>query len=220
MVDQTVSAPPILPSSEIVATNVSAEDYMEHYAEEHHEWVKGVVVKMAPVSLKHVVLTDYIRQVLKAYFSLNPIGTVVGEPFVMHVAATDSYREPDLQVILNSNPGELTDTAMIGPADICIEVVSPTSVTRDYGKKFEEYEKGGVREYWIIDPLREDCRFYRLDKNGIYRPFYPDDDGHYQTPNLPKLMLHVPMFWQEELPDFFAIGRAVQTMFKDEPLPK
>ena len=43
---------------------------------------------------------------------------------------------------------------MNGAADICIEVISPESVIRDRGEKFEEYERGGVGEYWIFDYLR------------------------------------------------------------------
>jgi Uma2 family endonuclease len=199
----------------VVVAQVSAEEYMERYAADHYEWVKGVAIKMTPVSLKHDSLRHYLRQLLDAYFSLNPIGIVIGEPFVMRLETTASYREPDLQVILNSNPGNLTDTAMLGPADICIEVVSQESVTRDYGEKFEEYEKGGVGEYWIIDPAREVCHFYRLQESKLYTVCNPDEQGFYRTPRLPLLVLHVPTLWQEKLPDFFAIGQTVQEMIKE-----
>ncbi|MGF1507841.1 MAG: Uma2 family endonuclease [Anaerolineae bacterium] len=119
---------------------ISAEEYMATYAHDFHEWVNGEVIKMSPVSLKHDRLADYLRNLLTAYLALNPIGQVVAAPFVMRIDITNSRREPDLQVILNSNPGELTDIAMVGAADICIEVVSAESVVRDYGHKFAEYE--------------------------------------------------------------------------------
>ena len=35
--------------------------------------------------------------------------------------------------------------------EIVIEVVSPSSVHRDYEEKPEEYLQFGVREYWIVD---------------------------------------------------------------------
>lgn len=213
MTTLTVAAPVVLPASEIIATGVSVEDYMRLYAETHHEWVEGVVVKMSPVTLQHDALTIYLRQWLNAYFALNPMGRVAGEPFVMQMDAVGRSREPDLQVILNDNPGQLTHTVMIGPADICIEVVSPESVARDYGDKFTEYEKAGVREYWIIDPLRQRCDFNRRGDAGLFAEIEPDDTDHYRTPLLPKLALHVPTLWQATLPDFFAIGQAVQAMF-------
>lgn len=132
----------------------------------------------------------------------------------MRLDAIGRIREPDLQIILNNNPGQLTDTAMNGPADICLEVVSPESVARDYGDKFNEYEKAGVREYWIIDPIRQRCDFNRRSEAGIYIEMEPDDQGYYHTPLLPKLALHVPTLWKDPLPNFFAIGQAVQAMLE------
>ena len=165
-----------VPSGEIVATDVSAEEYMQHYAADFHEWVKGTVIKMSPVSLKHLAnLTEYLNFLLAAYFALRPIGKLINQPFVMRVDATESRREPDLQIVLEDNPGELSETAMIGAADICIEVVSKESTARDYGDKFDEYEQGGVREYWIIDPIRQECRFNRLNDAGVYNAVTIED---------------------------------------------
>ena len=202
------------PPKNIVATGVSFEAYMERYAADFHEWVKGDVFKMSPVSRWHDLISTYLRQVLDAYFTLNPIGQAVTAPFVMRVDAIEIAREPDLQIILNANPGEFTETAMIGPADICIEVVSPESVERDHGTKFAEYERAGVGEYWIIDPIRRECRFYRLNETGIYIAVQPDANDDYYTPKLPKLALHVPTFWQGELPDIITTVQAVQAMLE------
>ncbi|MCD4685310.1 MAG: Uma2 family endonuclease [Anaerolineae bacterium] len=211
-----VPAPTTLPSDKIVATGVSADEYMAHYAETFHEWVEGAVIKMSPASLRHTLLTQYLIQWLNAYFALRPVGQVFNAPFVMRLDEVKRAREPDLQIVLKDNPGELTDTAMIGPADICIEVVSPESVARDYGVKFNEYEKAGVREYWIIDPLRQRCDFNRRGDSGMYTQMKPDDTGEYHTPLLPHLTLHVPTLWQETLPDVIAIVQAVQAMVAAE----
>lgn len=201
---------------ETVAAEVSYDEYMARYAADFYEWAGGAVIKMSPVTARHDGLTYYLRTVLASYFALRAIGTVRGEPFVMRLPATDSAREPDLQVILHTNPGDLTDTAMIGPADLCIEVVSSESVERDYGEKFAEYEKAGVREYWIIDPLRQEAHFYRLDEVGLYRRQTEDADGNYHTPQLPGLALHIPTLWQPTLPDPIAVGQAVRAMLGEK----
>ncbi len=213
MATLTFTAPTTLPAGEIIAAGVSVDEYLAQYAETFHEWAEGVVIKMSPVSAQHTLLTQYLIQWLNAYFSLKPIGRVFNAPFVMRLDTVGRVREPDLQIILNDNPGQLTDTGMIGPADICIEVVSPESVERDYGAKFSEYEKAGVREYWVIDPLRQRCDFNRRSESGIYIEMEPDDGGTYRTPLLPKLALHVPTLWREPLPDLLAIVQAVQAMF-------
>ncbi|MFN8448945.1 MAG: Uma2 family endonuclease [Anaerolineae bacterium] len=202
------------PAGKIVARDVSEDDYMEHYAAHHHEWVRGYVIRMAPIRLQHNDLIDYLRDLLRIYFVLNPTGRVVGEPFVMRLAAVESRREPDLQVILEANLPNLKDTYMDGPADICIEVVSPSNAAVDYGEKLEEYEQGGVGEYWLFDPQRRAAYFYRQQETGGYLSVSPDADGDYRTPRLPKFALHVPTLWQDELPNVIQITESVRGMLK------
>ncbi|RMF78001.1 MAG: Uma2 family endonuclease, partial [Chloroflexi bacterium] len=183
MSEQIMTPPEVVeyPAGKIVALNVTADDYMRDYAADYHEWVRGCVIKMSPVSNTHDEYDGYLYLLLKAYFAHNPIGVVKKAPFVMRLDAVGSRREPDLQIILKDNPGELTETAMIGAADICIEIVSQESVARDYGDKFAEYEAAGVREYWLFDPIRQATHFHRLNEDGHYKEQQPDEDGYYST---------------------------------------
>lgn len=190
---------------------VSFDEYMEHYAHDFYEWVDGELIPMSPQSYVHFKLIAYLFDVLRAYLDLRAIGEVIIAPFVMKLEATGSGREPDLQIILKTNPGQRTETAMIGPADICIEVVSQESVTRDYGDKLQEYEKAGVREYWLFDPARRAALFYRLNDEGVYN-LMAVEDQHYRTPLLPGLVIHIPTLWQEELPGIMTIVEVVRAM--------
>lgn len=206
---------PILPSGEIIASDVPLEVYMLQYASDHCEWVEGFVVKMSPATIVHNNLIKYLSQLLDAYFELRAIGIVILQPFVMRLPAfPNRRREPDLLIILKTNPHQLTPTYMDGPADLCIEVVSEDSVARDHGEKFDEYEKGGVSEYWIIDPLRAESRFYRLNAHGRYVRQSEDGQGNYRTPALPGFMMHVPALWETPLAGPGAIARAVEVMLK------
>lgn len=202
---------------EIVATGVSIEDYMEHYAGQHCEWVEGTVIKMSPGSLQHTKLIYYLYLLFDAFFELRPIGEAIGQPFVMRLPdVPNRRREPDVLIVLKTNPHELNDTYMDGPADLVIEVVSEESAERDHGEKFIEYERGGVPEYWIIDPLREETRFYQRDDKGRYRRQTEDSAGNYTTPALPGLKLHVPTPWQDDLPGPAAIVKAVRAMLESQ----
>lgn len=203
------------PYTDVVAEDVPADEYMEKYAEHHYEWVKGYVVKMSPVTSTHDAVSKYLHRLLDAYFALNPIGDTRADPFVMRLDAIPSRRQPDIQVILGDNRANLTETYMDGGADICIEVVSLESTARDYGDKLIEYEKGGVREYWIIDPMRKRCTFNRLGDDGKYNIITPDDDT-YHTPLLPKLALHIPTLWRGTLPHVIEIVEAVRGMMADK----
>jgi Uma2 family endonuclease len=199
----------------IVATGVSEAEYMERYAADFCEYVEGVVFRMMPVTLQHDDITRYLRLLLDTYFALRPLGRALAAPYVMKASAEARRREPDLQIILKTNPGQVTDTAMLGPADICIEVVSEGSEELDYGTKFVEYERAEVKEYWLLDSVRRDHRFFRLNEQGIYIAQSLTNDGAYSTPLLPGLKLAVDRLWQMPLPDPIQTVQTIQDMLKD-----
>ena len=200
----------------IQATNVTFDEYMQDYAHDGYEWIDGVVIKVSPVTNEHDLLMIHFSYLLGAYFESRPIGIVHRQPFVMKLSEIRRGREPDLQIILNDNPHQYTKTGMLGPADICIEIVSQESITRDYENKRAEYEAGGVGEYWIIDPLEQRCTFYRQSGEGKFVAVEPDADGNYHTPRLPGLAVNVPLLWQDELPGPGETVLAVQKMLADE----
>jgi len=201
-----------------VTTGISWDDYMQRYAADHYEWRDGKVFKMSPVHEKHDILSRYLSNLIEAYLTLNPIGKIREEPFVMRLnlgKEKKAAREPDIQVILGDNLDNLTDTYMDGPADICMEIISPESVDRDYSTKFDEYQKAGVPEYWIIDPLNTKTTFYRLDEQGKYQQQALVNDA-YTTPKLPKLTLHVPTLWQDPTPGIIQVVEHVKQMLAED----
>lgn len=200
------------PAGNIIAENVSLETYMKRYAAHFCEYVEGYVIKISFSSLPYINRLGFLYVLLRAYFSFRPIGQVMTQPFVMRLPEfPNRRREPDLFIVLNTNPHELTDTYIDGPADIVIEIISPESLARDRGEKFEEYEKGGVPEYWLFDPERKDAGFYRLNANGKYE-LQDIGDDMYITPLLPDFQLQVSTLWQAELPGVVDVVKAVADM--------
>lgn len=206
---EMIAPPPVETSEQI---GISEADYMEHWAEQRYEWAKGVLFTMTPISSEHDVLIRYSSNMLEAYFEFRPIGRIRRDPFVMRLEGISS-RQPDIQVILHSNPHPLKPTYMDGPADICIEITSPGSVKTDRGDKFVEYEKGGVGEYWIFDPQRRESLFYRLNASGVYQS-QPLENDTYATPLLPGLKIHVPTLWlpEGEIPGVVTVVKMVEAM--------
>jgi Uma2 family endonuclease len=99
-----------------------------------------------------------------------------------------------------------------GPPDLAVEIVSAESRARDYGTKLDEYERAGVREYWIVDPLRDDVLFYQRDDQGIFRRTDPDAGGRYHSAVLPGLTLEVALLWRDPLPNFWEVADLVRAM--------
>jgi Uma2 family endonuclease len=202
---------------EVIAQQISEDDYMALYAEHFCEWIQGTVIKMSPVTAEHDDLTIYLRQLLNAYFALRPLGFVKNAPFVMQVAPGQPRREPDLQVILEDRRAAFTETAMLGPATIVIEVISNSTRAIDFGDKFTEYETGGVQEYWLLDPLRQEAHFYRRNAKGIFMPQGLSADQDYLTPLLPDFGLHVPTLWQAPLPGIIQVVQQMTALLQPPP---
>jgi Uma2 family endonuclease len=212
MIADLHEAPVLEVNETILETDVSFEDYLERYAADFCEWVGGTVIKMSPIHERHDELTQFFVLLMRAYFELRPIGTLRTAPFVMRLATTRRGREPDLQIILGTNPHPLRPTYMDGPADIVIEVLSPGTEQVDRETKLLEYQAGGVKEYWWFDSMAREARFYRLGADGVFVRQQPDVDGSYRTPLLPGLALEVALLWRSPLPGPGAIVTAVTAM--------
>jgi Uma2 family endonuclease len=76
---------------------------------------------------------------------------------------------------------------------------------RDRGAKFYEYEQGGVPEYWLLDPAREQAEFYQRGENGRYALIPPDTTGRYYSAVLPGLWLQVDWLWCRPLPSVLTV---------------
>ena len=65
---------------------------------------------------------------------------------------------PDIVVLCDDS--RMNEMGIVGPPDLVIEVTSPSTRGRDYGKKMHKYMDAGVREYWIIDLEKEKVTTY------------------------------------------------------------
>lgn len=87
---------------------------------------------------------------------------VLPAPFGVFLKNDDkNYVEPDIVVICNRD--RLDERGCHGAPDWAIEIVSPSSKTMDYYKKLEAYSSAGVREYWVVDPVKETVVTYDLE---------------------------------------------------------
>jgi Uma2 family endonuclease len=73
-----------------------------------------------------------------------------GAEFRLWIPGATSGRNPDLGVVLE---GSLPDAQGRTQPALVAEVVSRSSIARDYETKRREYLLFGIREYWIVDPL-------------------------------------------------------------------
>lgn len=199
----------------IVADNVAYEDYLRGEYGIHAEWVNGVVVEMSPVKPEHGRLNSFLEILFTFFLDRTTGGVVHRDPVVMKAKAELPARQPDLQVILPDRVHFIKANEVAGPANLVVEIISPESNKRDRGDKHDEYEEGGVDEYWILDQRRKEALFYVRGEDNLFHLQHPID-AIYTSSILPKLNIQVNVFWQERLPNSIEIVQMVEAMLKED----
>lgn len=172
----------------------------------HVEWVNGEVVAMAPVSNDHSALQVFLLKILGSFVDARQLGELRTEPFQMKTGPDLPGRAPDILFIAKKSLSRLKKNHLEGPADLVVEIISPGSQSIDRGDKYFEYEKGGVREYWLIDPLRKQAEFYLLGRDGVYH-LAPIQGDIFRSAVLKGLWLKVGWLWRKPLPSVLAVQK-------------
>ena len=152
---------------------------------ERAELIDGKIYYMASPNTKHQVLVMDLSYQIKDYIKQNNGECqVIPAPFAVFLDDSHiNYVEPDISVICDMD--KLTDKGCQGAPDWIIEIVSPSSRDMDYFTKLFKYQTAGVREYWIVDPMKEQVMVYQFEMEmmeqytfgeeipaGIYEGFF------------------------------------------------
>lgn len=168
------------------------------------EWVDGEVFVMSPAAKQHQEIIAFLIKVLGLYVEVNDLGILLPAPFVMRVPGTGRGREPDLLFVIRERADLIKRTYLDGAADLVVEVVSPESIGRDRGEKFVEYEAAGIKEYWLLDPDREQAEFYELGADGRYRSVAPIEEV-YHSQIVTGFFLRPAWLWRNPAPTLEAL---------------
>ena len=131
------------------------------------ELIDGQIYYMSPPSWQHQKLSRKLHQAIANYIdNHNGECEALAAPFAVFLNKDDiNYVEPDLSVICDLS--KLNDHGCFGAPDWVIEIVSPSSKSRDYMTKLFKYRTAGVREYWIVDPAEKMTTVYAFEQETV-----------------------------------------------------
>lgn len=161
------------------------------------EFVDGEVLLLSPESVMNERLRWFIGPVLSIYVKHHGVGEVFG-PNLQARLRVELRRIPDLIFVAQENAHRLYKNHLEGAPDLAMEIVSPDSVARDYREKYIEYERVGVREYWIIDPQSKRVDVYCLEKGRYIAQ--KKKRGAYHSKVVKGFFLRPKWLWQQPLP--------------------
>jgi Uma2 family endonuclease len=118
------------------------------------ELLDGIVYDMAPPNTRHQLLLSELHAAIHHQIkSKKGKCKVFPAPFAVYLHDDElNYVEPDISVICD--PSKINEKGCNGAPDWIIEIVSPSSVRHDYVTKLSAYMNAGVKEYWIVNLLK------------------------------------------------------------------
>jgi Uma2 family endonuclease len=169
--------------------------YADITPEHKWEFIQGEVIMHSPALNRHLFATQRLYKAIDAYVVTRSLGIVHIEK-AMTCFPRNDY-EPDVIYFGPAKALGITpDTLRFPIPDLIVEVLSPSTETRDRGIKFQDYALHGVAEYWIIDPVDETVELHRL-VGEIYPPVPKQADGVLASDVVPGFEIPVRAIFDE-----------------------
>lgn len=152
-------------------TQTNAKEYFElpeYQDTQFIQLIDGQVITPMPPTLKHQTIVGNIFFLFKMI--VKKLG---GLAFVAPAEVwldDDNVYEPDVMYISSENIGIAQQDKMRvkGAPDLVVEVLSPGTARYDRQEKYQAYERHGVLEYWIVDPLHETIEIWIRNQNAKF----------------------------------------------------
>ena len=146
------------------------EDYRTWPDDERWELIDGIPFRMDSPSEYHQQISVNLLFALRSYLTGKSC-KVYHAPFDvrLHIdGIKDTVVQPDVLVVCDK---DILDTRWAkGAPDLVIEILSPSTAKKDQTLKLAKYEKHGVKEFWIVDPIRQKVTVYVLNAQHHYDP--------------------------------------------------
>ena len=143
-----------------IQQRATVADYNQLPEGAKYQLIEGEITDMPSPSYLHQKIVGKIFVEIDLALRDKKQAEAVVAPMDVHLDEENVY-QPDIFLYAVERAELMQDHGFQGAPDVVIEVSSKGTVFYDYNKKFRNYEKAGVREYFIIDP--EDKAVYRFD---------------------------------------------------------
>ena len=135
-------------------------------------------------TLDHQETSSDLNGEIRDHVKRNNLGKIVATIDVY--LDEENVFEPDLVFLSNENFNLIgADRKIHGAPDLVIEILSPSNKNYDLKKKKPVYERCGVQELWIIDPLTKQTWGFFLQGNKYTE--LPSSNGKIKSKVLKKV---------------------------------
>ena len=132
---------------------------LAYQEEPWEEKLNGQIILMSPrPSVNHNRVSGNIYHIFRSYLKGKTCKAFTDGVDVFLTEEDNVI--PDAMIICNKDI--IKPDGIHGAPDLVVEVLSPSTAKNDRGYKKDLYEKAGVKEYWIVDPVSCSIEVYLL----------------------------------------------------------
>lgn len=147
-----------------------------------HEIIDGAHHGNPAPNTYHQTLSKRLHHGLYSQIELRRLGLVFYAPVDVQLTEHDIV-EPDLVVVRSDRATIVGPDKIDGHPDLVVEILSPSSSRVDRTLKRDLYQRCGVTEYWIVDPVQRtieqlvlrDDRYVAEPSSDELRPTFAAD---------------------------------------------
>ena len=133
-----------------------------------------IVMSPAPSDAHQETLIE-ISTTLHQFVKKNGLGKMRTAPYDVYLSRRNAY-QPDIVFVANENLHKIQPNGLHGAPDLVIEILSPATWRFDKEDKKDEYERSGVKEYWMVEPLDKTTEGFRL-VGDQFQPLPTEEQG-------------------------------------------
>ena len=117
-----------------------------------YEAIEGALYMTPAPSVHHQTISiRLVREFLRLIVEPGH-GRAWYAPIGVRFPTTQEGVQPDIVVVSHERRGIVAPDELKGAPDLVVEILSPSTATRDRDLKRRLYQRQGVAEYWIVDP--------------------------------------------------------------------
>lgn len=151
---------------------VSYEEFMEIYekSELRMEYINGEIIILSSPSTFHQDISGNLHVLFRNYLKEKPC-KVFYAPFDVHFWKKDfkypDVMQPDLLIACDLENKVNEKGRYMGTPTLVVEILSPSTRSRDMVDKLNTYMVSGVKEFWVVDPQKRTVLVYGFKDSQI-----------------------------------------------------
>lgn len=142
------------------------DDYLNAPEDKRYELLNGDLVALSSPEEFHQRVSILLGAKLVQFAVENRLGRIYHAPFDVVLSDMDVV-QPDLIFVSNERADIITPANIQGAPDLVVEILSPSTATRDKTFKRSLYARHGITEYWMVDLTEKTITVLRLGERGF-----------------------------------------------------